>query len=83
MELHLVPFPIIQIDVKTPGHGDDELMQRLVSVTAPFGAAGNVIEVINALDVERDVTPAFNEREIPTRIMDDREFDELALIKTV
>ena len=57
-------------------------MKCLVSVAAPFGTAGNVIEVIDALDVERDVIAAFNEREIPARIMDDGEFDELALIKT-
>ena len=83
MELLLVAFSIIQVDVKTSGHGDDKLMQCLVSVSAPFGAAGNVIEVIDALDVEGNVVPAFNEREIPARIMDDREFDEFALIKTV
>ena len=54
-----------------------------MSVTAPFGTSGHVIEIIDALDVEGNMVPSFNEREIPTLIMDDREFDEFALIKTV
>jgi hypothetical protein len=58
-------------------------MKCLVSVTAPFGTSGHVIEIIDALDVEGNMVPSFNEREIPTLIMDDREFDEFALIKTV
>lgn len=67
-----------QDDVEAAGHGDDELVEIFVGVAAAFGASGDVVKVVDALDFERDVTGAFDEREIAARIVDAREVDDAA-----
>ena len=52
---------IVDMDVKASRHGDQELGQFLMGVTAPFGSAGDVVEVIDSLDLERDMPPALDE----------------------
>ena len=59
------PFaPVIEHDVKTTGHRDDQLLQILVGVPSSFGAAWHIVQVIDSGDIERNVLPTFNERKI-------------------
>ena len=48
---------VIQKDIETAGHGDHQLMQRLVRVPAAFGTSGDVVKVIDPFDVEGDMPP--------------------------
>ena len=45
-------------------------------VTAPISAARDIVEVIDALDVERDMAAALDESEVATRLGDLRKVDE-------
>ena len=51
-------------------------------MTTAFGAAGDIVEVINPLNIERDMSPTFDESEIATGILDFRKIDEDAGINT-
>jgi len=65
---------VIQMHVEAPGQTDENLLERLVGVSAPDCPTGNVIDVEDTPDLERDMLGLFNEREIPGRILDLREF---------
>ena len=76
-----LPFgAVVQYDVEAAGHRDNELMERLVRVTAALGAARDVVEVIDALNRKRNVAIAFDESQIPPRVGDFRQQDNLAVI---
>jgi len=49
---------IIQNDIKTAGHGDDQLMKRLVSMPATFGTAGDVVEIVDPINIKWDMPSA-------------------------
>ena len=66
----LLLFAIKQNHIKTSRKRNDELVQIFVCVATPFGSAGDVIEIINAFDLEGHMAPAFNERKIAPRITD-------------
>ena len=73
---------IVQNDVKTSGHGDDQLVQILVCVAATLGAAGNIVDVIDALNLERYMPAALNESKIASRIVDYGKVNEPAFRET-
>ena len=73
-------MPIVEMDVKGAGHRDDQLMQGLVSVTTAFGSARDVVQVVDTLDVERDVYLSFNECQIASGVVDPRKFNDLAVV---
>ena len=64
----LLVFSVIQHHIKTPRHGDDELMQIFVRMTTTFRTTWNIVEIINAPDIKRDMAIALNEREITSRV---------------
>lgn len=70
---------VVQNHVETSRHRNDKLMQMLMSVTAALGSAGNVIKIVNALDFKGDMPPAFDEREIASRLIDFRQIEHLAV----
>src|SRR5690349_21507470 len=77
------PFPppaVVEHDVKAAGHGDQQLVQVLVSVPASLRPPWNVVEVVDAADVERDVVMPFNEREVAPRVGDLRELHHVAVL---
>lgn len=75
----LLLFAVIQNHIKASRKRDDELVQMFMCVTTPLGSAGNVVKIINALDVERHMSPAFNERKIAPWITYLGEVDNPAL----
>ncbi len=75
----LLLLTVIQNHIKTSRKRDDELTQIFVCVATPFGSAGDVIEIINAFDLEGHMAPAFNERKIAPRIADFGKVDNPAL----
>jgi hypothetical protein len=72
-------FAVIQNYIKTSRKRNDKLVQIFVCVTSPLGSAGNVIEIINALDLKGHMPAPFNEREVAPWITDFWEVDNPAL----
>jgi hypothetical protein len=54
-------------------------MQRLVCVTASFGAARHIVEVVHSSKIEWNMAPTLDEGEIPARILDSRQRDQSAI----
>src|SRR4051794_363993 len=69
---------VVDHHVEAARHRDQELMQALVGMAAALGAAGHVVEVVDALDPEVDVPVALDEGEIAARVLDLREVDDAA-----
>jgi hypothetical protein len=51
-----------------------------VRVPTPLGASRNVIEIINALDLERNMPATLNERQIPAGLGDPGKINDVALL---
>ena len=66
----LTAATIVDLNVEATRQRDQHLTHRLVRVTPAFSPPWNVIEVIDALDVEGDVHPALDEGEIAALIVD-------------
>ena len=66
----LLLFAVIQNHIKTSRKRDNELVQMFVCVTTPLGSSGNVIQIINALNLKGHMPPSFNERKIAPWITD-------------
>lgn len=73
-------FAVVQYNVKTPRHRDDQLVQFLVRMSPALGAAGYVVQVVDALDIERDMLPSFDERQISSGVMNYWKVDSPAKI---
>jgi len=52
--------PIIEDHVKAPGHGNDDLLERSMSVPCARRTARDVVHVEDALYLEGDVTSALD-----------------------
>ena len=63
-------FAVIQNYIKTSRKRDNELVQMFVCVTTPLGSSGNVIKIINTLDLKGHMSPPFNEGKIAPWITD-------------
>lgn len=59
---------VIEDHIETPGHGNNQLLQSLVCVAAPFRPARDIIEVVDAANVERDMIATFDKGEITPRV---------------
>ncbi len=73
---------VIQNDIKTSRKRNDQLVQILVGVPAALRATGNIIEIVNALDVKGYMPATLDEREIAPGIVESREVNDLALGQT-
>ena len=78
MEASLL-LAIVKHDIEAARHRHDQLLQALVRMPAALGAAGNVIQVVDALDLERNMLAALDEGEVATRVGDLGEVDEVAV----
>jgi len=63
-------FAVIQNHIKTSRKGNNKLVQILVCVPAAFGSAGNIVKIVDAFDLKRHMSPAFNEGKIASWITD-------------
>ena len=73
---------VIQDHIETARHGNDELMQTLVCVSAALGPARNVVEIIDPLDLKGHVSLPFNKGEIASWIIDFGEVDNPAFVQS-
>src|SRR5262249_49714954 len=64
---------VVELDVEAAGDRDHELLQPAMGMAAAHAAPWHVIDVVDALDVERDVAPALDEGQIPSSILDFRQ----------
>ena len=69
---------IVKHHIEAARHGNDQLLQTLVSVRTPIGTTGNVIRVIDSLNVERDMMVALNKGQISPGIRNFRKVDQAA-----
>lgn len=76
----LALIAIIQEDIETSGHRDNKLMQCLMSMPSTLRATWDIIQIINPLDLERDVPSALNERKVAARITNLRDIYEPTLL---
>ena len=74
---------VVENHVEAARHGDDELFEFLVAVSAPLCTARYVIEVINPLDVERHMPRPFDEGKIAAMIGNLRQVNDPAFLKEV
>ena len=79
-EIFLALGAVIQNHGKTAGSRDHKLIQRFVRMPAAHGARRNVVKIIRALDHKRNVTMAFNKRQISARFFHDWEVDDLGAL---
>ena len=66
----LLLLAIIKNDVKAPRHGDYELVEFLVGMAAPLGSAGDVIKVIDAADIKRNMLLTLDEGQVAASVFD-------------
>jgi len=59
---------VIEYNVKTSGHRNDQLLKLLVCMPTTIGAARHIVEVIDPLDCEWDVSIPFNKCEVSSRV---------------
>ena len=69
---------VVDDHVKTSADGDEHLMEGFVSVTGASLPARDIVEVVHALDLERDVSGALDEREAASLVTDERKLEKLA-----
>lgn len=74
-------FSICQHHIETPGHGNHELMQSLVSVSSPGCPPGYVIKVVGSLDREGNMATFLDERQIPSRIINNGQINQFAFFQ--
>ena len=73
---------VIQNHIKASRKRDDQLMQILVGVPAALGPAGNIIEIVDTLDVKGHMPASLDEGEIAAGIVESREVNDPALSET-
>jgi hypothetical protein len=56
-------------------------VEILVGVASSLGSTGDIVEIIDAFDVERNVIPAFHESEISPGIAYFRKLDDFTIIE--
>ena len=69
---------VVQNYIKTSRHRNNELVQTPVCVPTTLRATGNVIKIINALDLKGYMAPRFDECEISSWISDFRKINDSA-----
>ena len=52
--------PIIQQQIKTARHADNELLQRLVRIFSAIRTVGYIVEVMHPPNIKRDVVAPFD-----------------------
>jgi len=70
---------IVDMHVEAARHRHQDLLQGLVAMPGSGGAAGNVIEVINSADIERNLPAIFDKSQRAARVYYAREFQDLAI----
>src|SRR5690606_3096139 len=61
---------VVDLHPETAGQGEDDLFQFPMRMPAAFGVYRNVVEVIDAGNLERDVIAALDKSQIAPRIVD-------------
>ncbi len=75
---HFAFAAIVEVNIKRSRHCDNQLVQLLVCMTTSFRAARNIVKVIDSLNIERNMAPAFNEREVSSRVVYSGKVNSLA-----
>lgn len=70
---------VVKFDVKAAGHCDHQLLECLMSVSRARRASRHVVQIIDALDLEWQMPPAFEKGQIAARVLHLRQVDDLAI----
>jgi hypothetical protein len=68
--------PVVDDHVEAARRGDDQLLELAVRVAAARLAAGDVVEVVDPVEAERDLGAGLDERQVPARVRDSRELHD-------
>jgi len=69
---------IIDHNIKAPRDGNDQLFELIMCMAAPRFPAGDIIEIVDPLDIERYAPTPINKGEIAARIRDLRKLNNPA-----
>jgi hypothetical protein len=61
---------VIENDIETARHGYEELVAGSECVAATVGTSGNIIEIEDPLNLERDVSFRLDERQVASGVGD-------------
>ena len=64
---------VVDEHLEAAGGGDHELLELLVGVAAAHLAAGHVVQVVDALDVERHLRVVLDHGQVAARVGDPRQ----------
>ena len=59
---------IVQSDIETAGHGDNDLLESLMPMPRPRRSPRHVIQVVDALDFEWNVLAVLNKGQVSSRV---------------
>ncbi len=72
---------IVQRHIEAARHGNNHLFQLFVSMARTLSPTGHIIKVINATYVKRNVSPALNECQVSSTVLDFRETDKVIIVQ--
>jgi hypothetical protein len=72
---------VIQDDIETPGHGNNQLVQVPVRVSSSRGTTRNIVKVIDTVEFKRNTSPALHRRKIATFVVDNGKIQNMAVIQ--
>ena len=64
----LLVVAVIKDDIKTPGRGNNELVQGLVRQTAAVRTARDVVKAVDPIDIEGNMPGVLDESQIAARV---------------
>jgi hypothetical protein len=71
---------VIENYIEAAGCCDDELLGCLERVSGSGFAAWDVVQIVDTLDLKRDLSSALDETQIATRVANPWQLDDLALL---
>lgn len=73
---------VVQNNVKTSRHCYDELVEILVCMFSALCPPGDVIEVVNPFDIERNFLSTLHKGQAPAAVADPGKINDFAFIET-
>ena len=71
--------PIVKMEVKTAGYGNENLREFAVRMPRTLGKLGNVVQIVNTFDVEGDMPFPLYKAERAPHVMNGREINPVTL----
>lgn len=77
---HTAFATIVEVYIETTRNSDQNLLKLFVAVARPRCASRDVVQIVDALNVEWDLAAVFDRRERAPWVVNSREFKYLAIV---